>query len=132
MLLQCLIVSCHLIDFSVTVPRGSHPFPSRTRKLSLSGPMVLRGRLRGRLGRRRDKTPISRKACWGFSFYPLLFHSECLQHVSVYPVLHTRISGASEDHPAGYRWSGCPLRAAEPPFAGTPVSWSVSHQATYP
>ena len=31
-----------------------HPFPSRTRKLSLAGPMVLHGRLCGRLGDRRQ------------------------------------------------------------------------------
>ena len=29
--------------FPVVIPRGSHPFPSRTRKLSLAGPMILRG-----------------------------------------------------------------------------------------
>src|SRR3954465_733880 len=29
--------------FPVIIPRGSHPFPSRTRKLSLAGPIVLRG-----------------------------------------------------------------------------------------
>ena len=33
--------------------RGSHPFPSRTRKLSLSAPMVLGTRVPGRVGRRR-------------------------------------------------------------------------------
>ena len=33
--------------------RGSHPFPSRTRKLSLSAPMVLGERSPGRVGRRR-------------------------------------------------------------------------------
>src|SRR5688572_24963669 len=33
--------------------RGKHPATFRTRKLSLSAPMVLRGRLRGRVGRRR-------------------------------------------------------------------------------
>jgi hypothetical protein len=32
---------------------GSHPFPFRTRKLSPSAPMVLGGRLPGRVGRRR-------------------------------------------------------------------------------
>src|ERR1700747_726321 len=37
----------------VTIPRGSHPFPSRTRKLSLAGPMVLHEKLCGRLGDRR-------------------------------------------------------------------------------
>jgi hypothetical protein len=34
------ILAAHL-DLPVTIPRGSHPFPSRTRKLSLAGPMVL-------------------------------------------------------------------------------------------
>src|SRR5947208_4326992 len=43
----------HHKNFPVTLSRGSHPFPSRTRKLSLSEPMVLRGKLRGRVGRRR-------------------------------------------------------------------------------
>ena len=33
---------------------GKHPFPSRTRKLSPPAPMVLPGRLGGRVGRRRD------------------------------------------------------------------------------
>ena len=33
--------------------KGKRPVPFRTRKLSLSAPMVLRGRLRGRVGRRR-------------------------------------------------------------------------------
>src|ERR1051325_10493212 len=42
-----------LLSFPVVLSRGSHPFPSRTRKLSLSEPMVLRGKLRGRVGRRR-------------------------------------------------------------------------------
>ena len=45
-----------------------HPFPSRTRKLSLAGPMVLHGRPCGRLGDRRQlfkqKSP-SRKG-WAF------------------------------------------------------------------
>ena len=41
------------IKFSVVLAKGSHPFPFRTRKLSLSAPMVLHGRLCGRVGRRR-------------------------------------------------------------------------------
>ena len=39
--------------FSVAIAKRSHPFPSRTRKLSSSAPMVLHGRLCGRVGRRR-------------------------------------------------------------------------------
>src|SRR5216684_8863183 len=33
------MASCY--DLSVILPRGIHPFPSRTRKLSPAGPMVL-------------------------------------------------------------------------------------------
>jgi hypothetical protein len=41
--------------FWVTVARGSHPFPSRTRKLSPSAPMVLHAEVCGRVGRRPIK-----------------------------------------------------------------------------
>src|ERR1700736_3478749 len=39
--------------FLATLPEGPHPIPSRTRKLSPPGPMVLHGRLCGRVGRRQ-------------------------------------------------------------------------------
>src|SRR6476660_8732570 len=41
-------------SFPVVIGAGSHPFPFRTRKLSLLPPMVLRGKLRGRVGHCRD------------------------------------------------------------------------------
>src|SRR3989442_1054789 len=52
-------------DFWVTLARGSHPFPSRTRKLSLSAPIVLHARVCGRLGSRpvinhKSPTPTGR------------------------------------------------------------------------
>ena len=40
--------------FPVAVARGKHPFPFRTRQLSLAAPMVLHRRRCGRVGRRRD------------------------------------------------------------------------------
>ena len=43
----------HLHRVSAAMAKGKRPVPSRTRKLSLSAPMVLRGGLRGRVGRRR-------------------------------------------------------------------------------
>ena len=43
--------------FSVVIAKRPHPFPFRTRKLSSSAPMVLHGRLCGRVGRRRILTP---------------------------------------------------------------------------
>src|SRR3954454_24946562 len=45
----------YLHRVSATIARGKRPVPSRTRKLSLSAPMVLRGPLRGRVGRRRTQ-----------------------------------------------------------------------------
>ena len=48
----------HLHRVSVAMAKGKHPVPFRTRKLSPSAPMVLRGGPRGRVGRRR--TPSSR------------------------------------------------------------------------
>src|ERR1700690_1896660 len=40
-------------SFLVVLPQGSHPFPSRTRKLSLAGPMILRWQRRGNVGHRQ-------------------------------------------------------------------------------
>src|SRR5258708_3558702 len=45
--------SGHLHRVTAAIAKGKHPVPSRTRKLSLSAPMVLRGRPRGRVGHRR-------------------------------------------------------------------------------
>src|SRR3954451_16111456 len=55
--------------FWVTLARRTHPFPSRTRKLSSSAPMVLHRQLCGRVGSR----PVYIKALqFGglFYFYP--------------------------------------------------------------
>src|SRR4051812_31089737 len=41
------------VEFPVVIGSGSHPFPFRTRKLSLIPPMVLYGKLYGRVGRCR-------------------------------------------------------------------------------
>src|ERR1700688_1363533 len=43
------------LNLSVILPRGFHPFPSRTRKLSPAGPMVLHAKVCGSVGRRRHK-----------------------------------------------------------------------------
>ena len=43
----------HLHSVSAAIAKGKHPVPFRTRKLSPSAPMVLRGGPRGRVGRRR-------------------------------------------------------------------------------
>src|SRR6266513_4071657 len=43
----------NLHSVSAVMAKGKHPVPFRTRKLSSSAPMVLRGGPRGRVGRRR-------------------------------------------------------------------------------
>src|SRR5258705_13980175 len=43
------------LKFPVIIERRSHPFPFRTRQLSFSSPMILRGSVRGKVGRRGDK-----------------------------------------------------------------------------
>ncbi len=52
----------------VAMARRPHPFPSRTRPLSSSAPMVLRGQPRGRVGRRQpipQQPPNSRSPTTG-------------------------------------------------------------------
>src|SRR5262245_15787821 len=49
------------IFFLVATPERSHPFPSRTRKLSSPGPMVLQAQVCGRVGRCRGfEGPLAR------------------------------------------------------------------------
>src|SRR5260370_338455 len=43
------------VGVSVVLAEGKHPVPSRTRKLSPPAPMVLHGRLCGRVGHRRTQ-----------------------------------------------------------------------------
>src|ERR1700730_359717 len=52
----CRILSCRglaLNSLPVVIGSGSHPFPFRTRKLTLIPPMLLWGNLHGRVGRCR-------------------------------------------------------------------------------
>ena len=54
--------------FLATIPERSHPFPSRTRKLSSPGPMVLQGQPCGRVGRCRGfEGPLERAGLHLFS-----------------------------------------------------------------
>jgi hypothetical protein len=60
------------IFFLAAIPKRSHPFPSRTRKLSFSGPMVLQGQPCGRVGRCRGfEGPLTISGEWAFSFFRL-------------------------------------------------------------
>src|SRR5262249_38095376 len=63
-----------LYSFPVAISEGSHPFPSRTRKLSPLELMVLRGQLRGRVGSCRinfRKAVSSEYARDGFFIFPV-------------------------------------------------------------
>ena len=59
--------------FWVTTARGTHPFPSRTRKLSLSAPMVLHARVCGRVG----SCPVSNKSPRAIAGFFVLHSSMC-------------------------------------------------------
>src|SRR5207253_6823458 len=58
----------------VVIGAGSHPFPFRTRKLSLLPPMVLCGKLHGRVGRCRHYSRKAR-AVSGFSLFSAAMRS---------------------------------------------------------
>src|SRR5215831_3470727 len=67
----------------VVIGSGSHPFPFRTRKLSLIPPMVLYGKLYGRVGRcrhysRNTKSPRASQPA-GFCLYAQsgIWNREC-------------------------------------------------------
>src|SRR5882757_10924539 len=53
-------------SFWVTIARRTHPFPSRTRQLSSSAPMVLHAQVCGRVGRRPVKLRKPHSKDWGF------------------------------------------------------------------
>ena len=61
--------------FLVAIPRGKHPFPSRTRQLSPPGPMILRWQRRGKVGRCQDKNKRLSTPSRAFFFFP--FRSRC-------------------------------------------------------
>ncbi len=86
------------IKFSVAIAKRKHPFPFRTRKLSSSAPMVLRGGLRGRVGRRRNlfKKPLSRGAFFSTIYFFLLLLN--FAHQAPDPVFQAIQQGRSLDH----------------------------------
>src|SRR6266536_2620487 len=57
--------STHLNSVTAAIAKGKHPVPFRTRKLSSSAPMVLRGGPRGRVGRRRTSFAEGWPKFWG-------------------------------------------------------------------
>ena len=71
----CRHEAAPVFRFPVALPEGSHPIPSRTRKLSPPGPMVLQSDLCGRVGRRRNLFEPRSSNRAGFFFLGLLFAS---------------------------------------------------------
>src|SRR5205814_10303977 len=58
---------------------GVHPFPSRTRKLSPAGPIVLHAKVCGRVGHRRHKIKgHSEKSGWPFPIWVHVWRLECV------------------------------------------------------
>src|SRR6478672_3105628 len=61
-------------SFPVILSTGSHPFPSRTRKLSLLEPMILHGYLCGKVGSRRIKFKKARSEVSGLFYFCLCIY----------------------------------------------------------
>src|SRR5438067_4638966 len=79
-------------SLSVILPRGFHPFPSRTRKLSPAGPMVLHAKVCGSVGRRRHKNKShAEKSGW------LLLFGSLAQIPSAYMLESSSVGGEVAD-----------------------------------
>ncbi len=63
----------------VIIAKRVHPFPSRTRKLSSSAPMILWGQLHGKIGHRRFTCPYKRFLFLKIPF-PLLVTADHATH----------------------------------------------------
>jgi hypothetical protein len=63
-------IRLHLHRVTAAIATGKRPVPFRTRKLSPSAPMVLRGRLRGRVGRRRTSFANGHPSGWPLCVVP--------------------------------------------------------------
>jgi hypothetical protein len=113
----------YLHRVSATIARGKRPVPSRTRKLSLSAPMVLRGPLRGRVGRRRTHfRPRSLGSPGGLGCF-LLVVTELMARKSGWKWLIIQRVGPAHQRPVtieGAQSSGAPVTQAAPQAAPDP------------
>src|ERR671920_2038627 len=66
--------SVQLNRVSAAIARGKHPAPFRTRKLSLSAPMVLQVRTCGRVGRRRTTSCLEATRTGGLEAFLRWMH----------------------------------------------------------
>ena len=83
MLTHWVFPKCRLhLEFLVVIPRGIHPFPSRTRKLSPAGPMILHGQLCGNVGRRQDKNKRPKQPQTASAFFVFYRAARCLLALS--------------------------------------------------
>ena len=89
----------------VVMARGYHPFPSRTRQLSPSAPMVLAGRPAGRVGHCKEsicKRPASQEA--GLFIHQIYMRPCTIKYEAVLPVIAGTSGTGGEDclpNPAG-------------------------------
>ena len=104
---NCTPMAC--TSFPVAIGEGSHPFPFRTRKLSLLPPMVLRAKVRGRVGHCREysqEKPAGSNEPAGFcrqgrSQNTAVFEARCL---CIGPfLLFSRVRPSSDRRPWQFR-----------------------------
>src|ERR1700730_9412209 len=79
MLTHWAFPKCRLhLEFLVVIPRGSHPLPSRTRKLSPAVTIILQGHLGGKVGRRQEKTKRPKQPQTASAFFVFYRAARCL------------------------------------------------------
>ncbi len=95
---------------SVAIAEGKHPVPSRTRKLSPPAPMVLPGRLGGRVGRCRNILQNGPPARAARSRCPRTLGADMPKALSPRPGGKSRRPPSAPDEPVEGRGRGTPAR----------------------
>ena len=105
----------------MTIARGSHPFPSRTRKLSLSAPIVLHAQVCGRLGSR--PVNLIKPNPSGLGFFSFWHTSNYLCEFAGFAALSWR-SSTVRTIPFAVALAALLAGAGEMPIAAIPIALS--------
>src|SRR5436309_15166238 len=84
------------LKFPVVIEWRKHPFPFRTRQLSSTSPMILRGQLCGKVGRRRDNIKGPRENTVGLFLFRRRFGSPEYQFTETSAARPRPIAGAAD------------------------------------
>src|ERR1043165_8738398 len=100
------ITITHDHKFPVIIEWRKHPFPFRTRQLSSTSPMILRGQLCGKVGRRRDNMEGPRGNSWAFFLFPTYCANCALALAAGFVATATRLNPVLGSLPSSQRRNG--------------------------